>query len=391
MKFGCRLPSPACATVGIDDAVLALDARDLVEHRGQGAARHRDVLDERRAERLHRGMHRPADRRAAARPRRGRARRRPCRPRRARTAAIASASTAAAGPSVWIVSCAAPGVGGSSDSSAWTAARDAASISSMIAGCTPEAVTAADASAAVRTSGKVAAIVQTSPGTSRRSFSVAPTTTPSVPSEPMTSDVRSRPVTPFTRAVAEVQQPAVGEHEIDAEDGIAHDAVLRAQQSARAGGDVAADGRDRAARRIRRPPQAVRGERGVEVGVEDARLDDGEQVVGAHLEDAVHRPQRQRDLAARRRSRRPRDRSRRRAARPACAVSVAMRRVACTSATDARVDDGEREPGCRVPRLVGARGCERGRRRVDAVAERGAQARDDVGRGSLTRSGAVRR
>ncbi len=51
------------------------------------------------------------------------------------TAAIACASAAAAGPSVWIVSCAAPGVGGSSASSAWTAARDAASISSMIEGC----------------------------------------------------------------------------------------------------------------------------------------------------------------------------------------------------------------------------------------------------------------
>jgi hypothetical protein len=37
-------------------------------------------------------------------------------------------------PVVWIVSCAAPVVGGSSCSSAWTAARDAASISSMIAG-----------------------------------------------------------------------------------------------------------------------------------------------------------------------------------------------------------------------------------------------------------------
>ena len=65
------------------DAVLALDARDLVEHRRQRAARHRHVLDERRAERLHRGMHRPADREQPLALRRGRARRRPCRRRRA--------------------------------------------------------------------------------------------------------------------------------------------------------------------------------------------------------------------------------------------------------------------------------------------------------------------
>jgi len=71
------------------------------------------------------------------------------------------------------------------------AARLAASISSMIAGCTPVAVTAADAAAAACTPGNVAAIVQTSPATRRRSLSVAPTTTPSVPSEPITSEVRS--------------------------------------------------------------------------------------------------------------------------------------------------------------------------------------------------------
>ena len=68
----------------------------------------------------------------------------------------------------------------------------------MIAGCSPAAVTADDAAAAARTSGKVAATVQGTPGTSRRSLSVAPTMTPRVPSEPITSDVRSSPVTPLT-------------------------------------------------------------------------------------------------------------------------------------------------------------------------------------------------
>ena len=213
------------------------------------------------------------------------------------TAAIASASTAAAGPSVWIVSCAAPGVGGSSDSRAWTAARDAASISSMIAGCTPEAVTAADASAAVRTSGKVAAIVHTSPGTRRRSFSVAPTMTPSVPSEPITSDVRSSPVTPFTvRWPRRSSRPSASTRSTPSTASrttpyFAHSrppapvAMLPPTvEIARLAG-------------IGCPPQTVLGERGVEVGVEDAGLDDREQVVGAHLEDAIHRAHRQRDLA----------------------------------------------------------------------------------------------
>ena len=50
---------------------------------------------------------------------------------------------------------------------------------------------AAAAAAAARTSGKVAPIVTTGSGLARRSFSVASTTTPSVPSDPMSSAVRS--------------------------------------------------------------------------------------------------------------------------------------------------------------------------------------------------------
>ena len=81
-----------------------------------------------------------------------------------RVAAIASASASAAGPSVWIVSCAAPGVGRVEAQQVVDGARDAASISSMIDGWTPDAVTAADAAAAARTSGKVAATVHTVAG-----------------------------------------------------------------------------------------------------------------------------------------------------------------------------------------------------------------------------------
>jgi len=68
----------------------------------------------------------------------------------------------------------------------------------MIAGCAPDAVTAADATAAARTSANTAVRVRGGVASRRRSFRVAPTMTPSVPSEPIRREVRSRPVTPLT-------------------------------------------------------------------------------------------------------------------------------------------------------------------------------------------------
>jgi hypothetical protein len=57
---------------------------------------------------------------------------------------------------------------------------------------------AAEAAAAVRTSGKYAPMVATAPVTTGRTRTVASTITPSVPSEPTISAVRSSPVTPLT-------------------------------------------------------------------------------------------------------------------------------------------------------------------------------------------------
>ena len=98
---------------------------------------------------------------------------------------------------------------------------------------------------------------------------------------------------------------------------VAGDAVLEAAQPAGVGGDVAADRRPRGAGRVRRVPQAVLGDGGLEVVVDDAGLHDGDQVVGVDLErpgpSATGRGRRSR----RRRSRRRTARCPRRAARPA--------------------------------------------------------------------------
>ena len=192
-------------------------------------------------------------------------------------------------------------------------------------------------------------------------------------------------------AMPEAEQAPVGEHQVDAEDGIPHDSVLRAQQTAGARRDVAADGGDGAAGGIRRPPQAVLRERGVEVGVEDAGFDDGEQIVRPHLEDAVHAAHRQGDLT----------RAGVRAAGEAGARAARHdRRARLGGDAQGRLHVGDRDArgrrraGCRMPRAptcrpVRTRSC--GRRRVDAIAERGAQPREDVRPAVLTRTGGGRR
>ena len=100
----------------------------------------------------------------------------------------------------------------------------------------------AAAAAAPRSSGRRRRSWRPSPVESGASFRVAPTMTPSVPSEPIMSAVRSSPVTPFTvrwpvrdagcRRRARRRAPSTA---------LARHAVLRAQQPAGVRGDVAAD------------------------------------------------------------------------------------------------------------------------------------------------------
>lgn len=128
------------------------------------------------------------------------------------------------------------------------------------------------------------------------------------------------------------------------------------------------------------PPQPVLGESAIQVGIEDAGFDHGDQVVGAHLEDAVHAAHRQDDLAGP--CVRPAGETRARPARDdgrSGGVRDAQRLLHVGDGC--RVDDGEGMPLRRVPRFVGPSGLEVGGIGVDTVGERTPQLRDDVGLG----------
>ena len=90
------------------------------------------------------------------------------------------------------------------------------------------------------------------------------------------------------RPTAGPDDAAVREHDLEAEDGVAGDAVLHAAQAAGVLGQVAADGADLEAGRVRGIEQAMLRSRTSEVGVDDAGLDDRRQVAGVDLEDAIH-------------------------------------------------------------------------------------------------------
>ena len=121
----------------------------------------------------------------------------------------------------------------------------------------------------------------------------------------------------------------------------------------------------------------MRREGRVEVGVEDARFDDGDQVVGAHLEDAVHAAHREGDLAV---------------------AGVRGTREARTGAAGhdggaggggdaqgrlhvldrAGVHDRDGDACCGVPGLVGPSGTTGVEGDVDAIAELGGETGDDL-------------
>ena len=72
------------------------------------------------------------------------------------------------------------------------------------------------------------------------------------------------------------------------EDVVAGDAVLEAAEAAGVGRDVAADRRPRRARGVRRVPEALLAHERLEIVVDDAGLDDADEVVGVDLDDLVH-------------------------------------------------------------------------------------------------------
>lgn len=248
----------------------------------------------------------------------------------------------------------------------------------MIAGWMPAEVTAADATAAARTVGKVAVTVQTVPGDRTAQFQRRADDDAQGALGPDHQRRQVESGDTFHAAVTEMDQAPVSEDEIDAQHGITDDAVLRAEQTARARGDVATDGGNLATRGIRGPPEPMCGEGRREVVVDDAGLDDREQVVSADLEDAVHPQGREDDLSG----------ARVRAARESRSGSAGDdgRRGGCRDA-QGRLDVGdalgvhdcERCAGRDLAGLVGASVFECGGRGVDTLTECSAQLRNDGG------------
>ena len=100
----------------------------------------------------------------------------------------------------------------------------------------------------------------------------------------------------FQARAAQAHRGAVGQHHLQAQHVIGGDAVLDAAQAAGVGGDVAADAADLERRRVGRVPQPVLGDGLLDLGIEQARLDDrgaGHRVDG----DVAHLLRRQHDAA----------------------------------------------------------------------------------------------
>ena len=81
----------------------------------------------------------------------------------------------------------------------------------------------------------------------------------------------------------------VGHHDLERQDRIARLAVLDAAQAAGVGAQVAADRAHLEAGRVGRVEEALGGDRGLELRVDDPRLDDGDEVLPVDLDDLVHR------------------------------------------------------------------------------------------------------
>ena len=92
----------------------------------------------------------------------------------------------------------------------------------------------------------------------------------------------------------------VGHDDLQPEHPGAGGSVLDGAHAVRVGGGHAADGCHATRARVGREDQAVRRERGVQLGVDDARLAEGLHVGNVDLEDAVHRVQRDDDAARQR-------------------------------------------------------------------------------------------
>ena len=82
---------------------------------------------------------------------------------------------------------------------------------------------------------------------------------------------------------------AIGQDDLQPEHRVAGDAVLHAAQPAGVRADVAADRAELVAGRVGRVEEALLGDRGLQLGIDDAGLDDGHEILAVDLDDPVHR------------------------------------------------------------------------------------------------------
>ena len=80
----------------------------------------------------------------------------------------------------------------------------------------------------------------------------------------------------------------VGHDDLERQDRIARLAVFHATQAARVRAEVAPDRTRLIARGVRRVEETLRRDRGLEVGIDDARLDDRDKVFPIDLQDPIH-------------------------------------------------------------------------------------------------------
>ena len=89
-------------------------------------------------------------------------------------------------------------------------------------------------------------------------------------------------------AAAGPDRAAIGQDDLQREDSVAGHAVLHAAQATGIGADVSADGAELVARRVRRIEEPILRDGRLEIGIDDARLHDRDEVGAVDLEDCVH-------------------------------------------------------------------------------------------------------
>ena len=161
-------------------------------------------------------------------------------------------------------------------------------MNSIAAGTMPSPMMAATQAPASGTASKLASMVRVT-GAFLMIRTVASTTMPSKPSEPVIRPSRSRPAR-ARRLAAQGDDLAARQHEFDAQQIVGGEAIFQAMQPAGVFRDIAADGAGDLAGRIGRIIKAFAFDRAGDGGIGDARLQGDAAIFVIDLEDAAHPP-----------------------------------------------------------------------------------------------------